>query len=386
MEINKKELKIITETEVLEKLKDFQIWKRSNGKEGSNDFSNLDFSIMDYFEDINGEYNNYYKLKDIFRYKDLSGADFKNSNITILDFTGANLYGTDFRGCTHNSGDSKFSKEQLENYIILTNEDYNKYIEKIKLEEENKSLKIELNNTSKTQTNKLLEGFEDLKNDYFLEERKWLTISIVVFFILLGFYIIIFIDIIFPELTKKFMYMFFGSFIFIILNILYAISKNNNFKINKNKIKFLSIPNFEDIKNTIINTILLIYGIGYLYYLYYLGNIGENQSSIIKVENPYYIIISISIVIFSFLYFSIVQYSNTKKLRIENQNKIAMIHGFQALRAEKGDGVEKGRFYNNIANVVFKSIYEEKNQGNLPIDKIIDLVKEITVAKIKDKE
>jgi len=30
METNKKELKIITETEVLEKLKDFQIWKRSN--------------------------------------------------------------------------------------------------------------------------------------------------------------------------------------------------------------------------------------------------------------------------------------------------------------------------------------------------------------------
>ena len=52
-----------------------------------------------------------------------------------------------------------------------------------------------------------------------------------------------------------------------------------------------------------------------------------------------------------------------------------MIHWFQALRAEKWDWITKWRFYDNIANVVFTPVFEDKNQQNLPIDKIIDLAK-----------
>lgn len=62
-----------------------------------------------------------------------------------------------------------------------------------------------------------------------------------------------------------------------------------------------------------------------------------------------------------------------------------MIHGFQALRAEKWDWIEKWRFYDNIANVVFTPVFEDKNQANLPIDKVLDLVKS-TIESTTKKE
>lgn len=67
------------------------------------------------------------------------------------------------------------------------------------------------------------------------------------------------------------------------------------------------------------------------------------------------------------------QYSKAKQLRIENQNKIAILHWFQALRAEKWDWVENWRFYDNIANVVFTKVYSKKVSNDLPVDKLVEL-------------
>ena len=74
------------------------------------------------------------------------------------------------------------------------------------------------------------------------------------------------------------------------------------------------------------------------------------------------------------LYFSIYQYSKAKELRIENQNKIALLHGFQAINANELI-TNKEIFHQNIADVVFTKAYREKNPQNLPIDKVIDLIK-----------
>jgi hypothetical protein len=90
--------------------------------------------------------------------------------------------------------------------------------------------------------------------------------------------------------------------------------------------------------------------------------------------NPYGIIISLSIILFSFLYFSIWQYWKAKELRIENQNKIALLHWFQAINSNIWI-TNKEIFHQNISDVVFTKAYRDKNSQNLPIDKIIDLIK-----------
>ena len=84
---------------------------------------------------------------------------------------------------------------------------------------------------------------------------------------------------------------------------------------------------------------------------------------------PFWILLS------SFLYFSIYQYSKAKQLRIENQNKVALLHWLQALRSDTTEWMEKWRFYDNIANVVFTKVYNSKEkEQNLPIDKLIEVV------------
>ena len=84
------------------------------------------------------------------------------------------------------------------------------------------------------------------------------------------------------------------------------------------------------------------------------------------------------VLVFTALYFSCFQYTKAKHLRIENQNKVALLHWFQALRAEDWEWVEKALFYDNIANVVFTKVYNKKVSNDLPVDKLIDTVSNLS--------
>ncbi len=237
-----------------------------------------------------------------------------------------------------------------------------------------------INETSKEQTKSLIWWFEELKDNFSLEERRWLVISIIIFFISISFSIIVLIDSVLPEYTKSFLYNFSWWFVLIILWILLALTEDldknkSKTNISKTNIKFLSYPKWINLKNTSIKTIFFWYAFINLYIINTLWWIWKFNSSLFKIEKSYYTLIPISIILFSFLYFSIYQYSKAKQLRIENQNKIAMLHGFQAIKTDLSTWIEKWRFYNNIADVVFSKVYIWKNNNNLPIDKIIEIIK-----------
>lgn len=362
--VNKLNLREIWYDEVKEKIKNHLLWLRWSWKEEDRDFSNLDLTWL---------YS--YQTKTVFEKANLTEANFQNSDIRNLTFSWTNTKWLDLRNANYQT--DQFTQEQL-SQAILTDEDYKSYLENKKITEENKKLKWKIkekdeiiNTIWEEQTDKLLKWFENLKKDFWFEEKRWLTIAIITFFLSLWFSTIIFIDSIFPELTKRFLYIFFWRFIFIILTILLAISDNNKQKKNT---PFFKIPNWDSIKNTSLKTIFLWYRFIILTQLDYLWRIWENKKSLLDIKTPYYTLIPISIILFSFLYFSIYQYSRAKQLRIENQNKIALLHWFQALRAEPNDWIQKQSFYDNIANVVFTKVYQTKTSKDLPIDKVLDLV------------
>lgn len=103
--------------------------------------------------------------------------------------------------------------------------------------------------------------------------------------------------------------------------------------------------------------------------------IEKSDIVILPNENAYFIIIPIVILFLTLLYFSVVQYSKSKKLRIDNQNKIALIHGMMAIKADTTN-MDKEKFYDKIADIVFDRVHHEKEE-NLPLDKIIQLIKAI---------
>jgi hypothetical protein len=91
-----------------------------------------------------------------------------------------------------------------------------------------------------------------------------------------------------------------------------------------------------------------------------------------------YSFIPLNLVLFSTIYFSILQYSKFRNLMVENLNKIAIIDGYLGLIKMKKD-VEIKLFLPNISNVLFSKIDNGKEK-NLPIDeisKISNLIKNL---------
>ncbi len=104
----------------------------------------------------------------------------------------------------------------------------------------------------------------------------------------------------------------------------------------------------------------------------FIWKISSPKSRVFNINIQYWLV-PLWIILSTCLYFSLYQYSKAKQLRIENQNKIAILHWFQALRAEKWDWVVQWRFYDNIANVVFTKVYSKKVSNDLPVDKLVEL-------------
>lgn len=86
-------------------------------------------------------------------------------------------------------------------------------------------------------------------------------------------------------------------------------------------------------------------------------------------------------VLFIFLYFSIVQYSKAKKLRIEQQNKLAMIQ-FYIAHETKGNKEHMSILLPKFADILIREAMPDKGTAdkNLPIDEIVKIV-ELAVKK-----
>ena len=83
--------------------------------------------------------------------------------------------------------------------------------------------------------------------------------------------------------------------------------------------------------------------------------------------------ISIGLFLFSALYFIIHQYSKAKNLRIENQNKLALIHELKAFELSENISEKAKIILPNYADVIFTKAIPDKNEKNLPIDELIKL-------------
>lgn len=113
----------------------------------------------------------------------------------------------------------------------------------------------------------------------------------------------------------------------------------------------------------------------YIYFIKYIVELEEPTESIFDLSSQY-ILLPLWLLLSSFLYFCIFRYSKVSQLRIENQNKVALLHWLIAIKADTDEWMSKSRYYDNIADVVFTKVYNSKTADqNLPIDKIIDIIK-----------
>jgi hypothetical protein len=189
---------------------------------------------------------------------------------------------------------------------------------------------------------------------------------------IIGFTIVFipFLDIIFYEyIIKIIIWIFVFDAVFLIWVISWIL---DNWNIEEKKISlFKKILNFfYEIKDAFMPIFLWFLVYSSWYYLIF--NSKSSLKPILNID-PKYAFWIISLFIFSFLYFSIIQYSKAKQLRIENQNKIALLHWYIAIKTDLSSDIDKWRFYDNIANVVFTSVYNKK-EADLPFDKIVDLI------------
>jgi len=383
--IKKQELKFITQEEIKEKIKNLHLTQRWE-KDLDSNFSWFYFSdwVSNEWEE-NEEYHSIYN--NIFKWLDLSWADFSNSEI-YLSFEWTYLGWVDFRWTKFKAkidirtnfewADFRWAEYDIQNFteeqkdqIIFTDEDYEKY--QNKLEKENKKLKEITKNTSEKQTNKLTESFEKLEEKFWIEETRWLIISFIAFMSLTFFLTIPILDIFIYEYTYKIIFWWIIVIIWLIFTVA-TLSVN----IIKQEIE-------EENKNWFLKEtwIFLKKWWAILIYIFLVVlSLNNYLDSLLAPEKPIFdldknfALIPFWILLSTFLYFSIYQYSKSKKLRIENQNKVALLHWFIALRTDNWSDFDKSKFYNNIANVVFDKVYQEK-ENNLPVDKIIDLVKVI---------
>lgn len=381
MKKKEKKLNFLSQEEIKEKIKNLHLSQRWE------EWLDTSFSWY-YFWDWYNEKKDWkieHSISEtIFKNLDLTWADFSNSEITNgLSFEWTNLTWADFRwakfGARIDSSTvlkwadfrqaeydiQRFSEKQ-KNQSIFTDKDYENFQKK--LQEENRELKEITKNTSEEQTNRLVISFKELERTFLTEEIRWLSVSFVGFICLLFFLAIPILDIFMYQYTYKITFwaiIVIIWFIFTIATIAVAVN----------------LPETEN-KNTFWKEIWLLTKRWWAILLYiflvmvwldsYVKTLSIPTESVFHV-NKNYALIPFWFLLITFLYFSIYQYSKSKKLRIENQNKVALLHWFIALRTDTWTDFKKDFFYDNIANVVFDKVYQEK-EANLPIDKIIDLM------------
>ena len=295
---------------------------------------------------------------------DLSSVSFQNSLLLGCNFKGCNLGKTDFRDAMYDF--SQFSEEQKET-AIFTDKEYlaSQKIKEQEIEIEKKDKVIE--NTKDEQTDLLKDGFDKIREDFSLEEKRWLMISFMWFLNLFLLSLVPILDIIAYKHIYKiiFWWLILTTFIFITWSVTIASTA-----LRKNQeLEDLSIWEWikKEWKNILVTVLI------YWLLTWAMRSLGEPDASIFSITIKY-CLIPFWILFSTFLYFSVLQYSKAKELRIENQNKIALLHGLQAINANELI-TNKEIFHQNIADVVFTKAYREKNPQNLPIDKVIDLIK-----------
>ena len=393
-----KNLKFITQARLSEKIENHFKFMRWDKKVNHN-FNNYNYTDWYKWE---WEKKETFKISsNAFISRDLTEANFQNSDVTLMSFQDTILKWADFRWSIYNS--RQFSKTQLKD-IILTDRDHKKYQEKKKIMNENNILKEKVSqkdevlaSTSKTQIHKLTGSFEELEHRFRVEERQWLIIWFILFMCLLLFLSIPIFDIFAYQYTYKIILLAILFIIGLIWSSIIAIATANmQDEVKEQKVS----PQLNRVTNKKITEQwkLFIYNLWrfikniltglkkffipaivfwplYIYFIKYIVELEEPTESIFDLSSQY-ILLPLWLLLSSFLYFCIFRYSKVSQLRIENQNKVALLHWLIAIKADTDEWMSKSRYYDNIADVVFTKVYNSKTADqNLPIDKIIDIIK-----------
>lgn len=302
---------------------------------------------------------------------DFSKANLTDTNVKWLNFRLADVNGAVFIWSNYKS--NQFSEQQL-NLIIETEEWLQKKIWELeqKISIKDKAIK----NIWDKRTEELKEWFEILKQNYANEERKWLVISITIFLVLITSAFLPILFAIWLKWAEKIVI----YFILAIFAIIYAFLWAEEWKNNKNEDWFEKIINNNKTARIILSIVTFIWLVILIQYA--IWNTNMNLPFDYTRLIPF---LPFEIISLTFLYFCIYQFSKAKNLRIEQQNKIAVVSWYQALIAQEEltwKEVRLSYFLPNISDVLFCKV-NEKNDNNLPIDKVVEVAKLIKVINGK---
>ncbi len=393
--IDKREYRIITEENIQKnkKVKDgVQKEYEFPGSDSGVLFKDLDFQNVKF---ISGSYltdNIFINIQ--FKDSNLEGVNFSGSIFENIDFTDANLEAVNFNS-------AKFRNIKMvgaKNIPFLTEEQKKEIIfteKEAELLEENKEQKAILEETSEKQTKKLQKSFIGLEESFAREEKLWLSVSFISFLFLLlipttlvGIYLKI-ENALLEKYIISFLLIMIGisllSFIFYFMNKSLEEKPKEVWCDVKDKSALRKVFFVFDIIVDILSGLgifFIIFSIGILsivggiIYLFFKNSFGlfEHLPNITQASDTYFFL-PLLIILFSLLYFSVSQYSRAKKLRIENQTKVALISGYQALRINSPD--EKQYFVPNFANVIFQEPFDKKDFSALPWDVLKDTASNI---------
>lgn len=256
-----------------------------------------------------------------------------------------------------------FTEEQLKAHETII-KDLN-----IQQKETIKEKNVVIENIWNIRTNELQKEFINLKNNYWDEERRWLAVSITIFIILIMFTLIPISLYIWLIWAEKIIF----SFVILVILLIYSfiIAVSDTYRPNKSF--FDKIDVFIE-NNSLIKVFTSLVFSWWIYYLYTNLKFDKAIEVDYKVLLPF---LPFEIICLTFLYFCIYQFSKAKNLRIEQQNKIAIISWYQALIAQEEltwKEVRMNHFLPNIADVLFCKA-NEKNDQSLPFDKALEIAK-----------
>jgi len=348
-------------------------------------WSNLEWAIFMWADLTNAELTNSILNESNFSWADLLKANFDWSNLewAVFIWAGYSVW--------------QLSKKQQEQAILIKDDLKNYKLTKTLKEQRNaiSQLNKELKETSDEKTEDFKEWFEKIVEDYSLDERRWLWVII-----------ILFIDIIWIALIPAlehfniwwknvlmsllfFTIFFFMLFLFIIWNWNNKIEVKKEFPWWKKWFLYWKITfNFicEWIYVAFIWIIILwVTLLPFLTWIENFINSLKNNSTQKLLTNwnsidiwNYLCFLTIEIALIAFLYFAVSQFSKAKKIRIENENKVALVDFFQALRANNNPE-EMKYFLPNFANILVSKASTDKKDKELPIDEVVKLAS--TIAK-----
>lgn len=203
--------------------------------------------------------------------------------------------------------------------------------------------------------NEMLKIFQELLNNYKIEETRWLIVLIGLFiFLLLNWFILFLSAFEFKYIPQIFYFIscFFLWFIFIIIEILTSNKAEKN-----NPIKEICVIIFFTL------SILIVYH----------KFIKDLSYTSFNLKDKYFNLLPFILSIWIFVYFTSYQYSKSKNLRIEYENRIAIMNWYLGLQDMQENYIEL--FSAKAADIVFSKAIPDKWDKNLPIDEILSILK-----------